>query len=158
MAKCFFRGRSVVLKPQSVLVLSSSNNHMPEKVLWTLPNQAHSGIRDEQPGPTTLLSTAIWLAFCFVFRASEEMSDSPSCSIWLLPAKKGVEVPYTWELSNLVWSRLNAQARSISHLSGSARDLVFSPLRSVPINVLIAVISGCVLKTPFLSIRPLLLM
>lgn len=89
MVKCFSRGRSVVLKPQSVLVLSSSNNHMPEKVLWTLPNQAHSAQwRDEQPGSTTLLSTAIWLAFCSIFKASEEMSVSPLCSLWLLPAKK----------------------------------------------------------------------
>lgn len=66
--------------------------------------------------------------------------------------KKGVEVPYTWELNNLVWSRLNAHARSISHLSGSAWYPVFSPLRSVQISVLISVISLWVLKTPFLSI------
>lgn len=72
--------------------------------------------------------------------------------------KKGVEVPYTWELNNLLWSRLNAHVRSISHLSGSAWGLAFSPLRSVQIDVLISVISLYVLKTPFLSIRPLLLM
>lgn len=90
MVKGFSRGRSVVLKSWSVLVLSSSNNQMPAKVLWTSPNEAHSAHRrDEQPGPTTLLSTAIWLPFFFfIFRASEEMNDSPSCSLWLLPAKK----------------------------------------------------------------------
>lgn len=127
----------MLLKPQSVLVLSSSNNQMPAKVLWTLPNQAHSvRCRDEQPSPTTLLSTAIWLPFLLIFRASEEMNDSPSCSLWLFPAKKGVEIPYTWELNSLVWSRLNAHTRTISHLSGRAWDLAFSPLRSVQIDVL----------------------
>lgn len=70
MVKGFSRGRSVVLKSWSVLVLSSSNNQMPAKVLWTSPNEAHSAHwRDEQPGPTTLLSTAIWLPFFFHFQS-----------------------------------------------------------------------------------------
>lgn len=70
VVKCFSRGRSVVLKPQSVLVLSSSNNQMPAKVLWTLPSQAHSAHwRDEQSGPTTLFSTAICLSFFFHFQS-----------------------------------------------------------------------------------------
>lgn len=50
--------------------------------------------------------------------------------------KKGAEVPYTWELNSLIWSRMNVHERSVSHLSGSAWDLVFSPLRLVQIVVL----------------------
>lgn len=160
MVKRFSRGRSVVLKPQSVLVLSSSNNQMPAKVLWTLPNQAHSAhCRDELPSPTTLFSTAIWLPFLLFFRASEEMNDSSSCSLWLLPAKKrGGRKGCSASI------HLGAEQPCLEQAE-CPNEKYIPPLRQClgpciltaeisPNQCAVSVISLCVLNTPFLSTDP----